>query len=47
MIEKWECEVSVEDFQRTLEFGLESKVPQLAPKDAFYGGRTDSFCGPL
>ena len=35
VIEKWFREFSNEDRQRAHEFGIESKVPQLVPKDAF------------
>ena len=43
VIEKWSCEFSDEDRQRAHEFGIESKVPQLVPKDAFFGGRTEAI----
>ena len=43
MIEKWSCEFSDEDRRRAHEFGLESKVPQLVPNNAFYGGRTEAI----
>ena len=43
MIEKWSCEFSDKDRQRAHEFGIESKVPQLVPKDAFFGGRTEAI----
>ena len=43
VIEKWSCEFSAEHRQRANEFGLTLKVPQLVPKDAFYGGRTEAI----
>ena len=43
VIEKWACDFSHEDRQHASELGLESKVPQLVPKDAFYGGRTEAI----
>ena len=42
VVEKWSWEFSNEDRRQANEFGLESKVPQLVPKDAFYGGRTEA-----
>ena len=41
--EKWSCEFSDEDRQHAHEFGLEPKVPQLVPKDAFYDGCTEAI----
>ena len=46
VIEKWSCEFSDEDCRCAHEFGIESKVPQLVPKDAFLGGRTEAGCFP-
>ena len=43
VIEKWACDFSLEDRQQASELGLDSKVPQLVPKDAFYGGRTEAI----
>ena len=43
VIEKWSCEFSDEDRRRAHEFGIESKVPQLVPKDAFFGGCTEAI----
>ena len=43
VVEKWSCEFSDEDRRQANELGLESKVPQLVPKDAFYGGRTEAI----
>ena len=43
VVEKWSCKFSDEDRRQANEFGLESKVPQLMPKDALYGGRTEAI----
>ena len=43
VIGKWSCEFSDEDRQSAHEFGIESKIPQFVPKDAFYGGRTEAI----
>ena len=43
MIEKWSCEFSDEDRQCAHEFGIESKVPQLIPIDAFFGSHTEAI----
>jgi hypothetical protein len=42
VVEKWSCEFSPEEKQRALHLGVDKKVPQLIPKDAFYGGRTEA-----
>ena len=41
--QKWSCEFSNEDCQHANEFGLELKVLQLIPKDAFFGGHTEAI----
>ena len=41
VIEKWECNYSEEEKRQAV--NLESKVPQIIPKDAFYGGRTEAI----
>ena len=43
VVEKWSCEFSDEDCQRAKNFNLESKVPKLVPKDAFYSGCTEAI----
>ena len=43
VIEKWSCEFSDKDRWHAHEFGLQSKVPQLVPKDAFFGGCTEAI----
>ena len=43
VVEKWSCKFSDEDRWQANEFGLESKVSQLVPKDAFYGGCTEAI----
>jgi G:T-mismatch repair DNA endonuclease (very short patch repair protein) len=42
VVEKWGCDVTDEEMQRASALGLEDKVSQLIPKDAFYGGRTEA-----
>jgi hypothetical protein len=42
VIEKWSCQFSEDEKLRAKELGLFDKVPQLIPKEAFYGGRTEA-----
>jgi hypothetical protein len=42
VVEKWACEVSEAERQRMESLGLNDRVSQLIPKDAFYGGRTEA-----
>jgi G:T-mismatch repair DNA endonuclease (very short patch repair protein) len=42
VVEKWSCEFTADEKQRALALGLGNQVPQLVPKHAFYGGRTEA-----
>ena len=43
VIEKWECEFSAEEKQQAEDLGVVDMVPQLVPKDGFFGGRTEAI----
>jgi G:T-mismatch repair DNA endonuclease (very short patch repair protein) len=42
VVEKWECQFTKDERELAKQLGLESRVPQLVPKDGFYGGRTEA-----
>ena len=43
MIEKWSCKFSDEDCWHAHEFVIESKIPQLIPKNVFFGSCTEAI----
>jgi G:T-mismatch repair DNA endonuclease (very short patch repair protein) len=42
VIEKWSCEFTEAEQKRARDLGLDKNIPQLVPKDAFFGGRTEA-----
>ena len=43
VVEKWACQFTDGEKQQAADFGLVKKVPQLVPKDGFFGGRTEAI----
>jgi G:T-mismatch repair DNA endonuclease (very short patch repair protein) len=43
VIEKWACEFTPAERLQASSLGLESQLPQLDPKESFYGGRTEAI----
>jgi hypothetical protein len=42
VIEKWSCEFTDDEKQRARDLEVDKHLPQLVPKDGFYGGRTEA-----
>jgi G:T-mismatch repair DNA endonuclease (very short patch repair protein) len=42
VVEKWECQFGAVERDMAKRLGLESKIPQLVPKEGFFGGRTEA-----
>ena len=43
VVEKWSCEFTEDEKRQAAGFGVTEKVPQLVPKDGFFGGRTEAI----
>jgi G:T-mismatch repair DNA endonuclease (very short patch repair protein) len=43
VIKKWACEFTPAERLQASSLGLDSKLPQLDPKESFYGGRTETI----
>jgi len=43
VVEKWSCQWTADELQRAKDLGIDKNVPQLVPKDAFFGGRTEAL----